>query len=176
VCVVLTHRIHLRTYAFLSIYLHCEQGSITGSTLSVVVPVTDDNAAEAAETLVFGLSNADGVLIASNDEHTLTIQADDADGVPSPTPIVANPVIHAFEIPAAGNEGSLLTFFANATDLSADVLTYIWMFGDGSSAVGMSVTHVYADNLPAEAAYTVSVTVDDEHGGQVRGGGGECCC
>ncbi len=61
----------------------------------------------------------------------------------------------------SGNEGASFTFSGSATDPGADVLTYSWNFGDGTSATGPSVTHAYGDN----GTYTVTLTVTDDDGG-----------
>ena len=48
---------------------------------------------------------------------------------------------------SAGIEGSSIAFAGTATDPDAgDVLTYRWLFGDGSVAESANATHTYADN------------------------------
>ncbi|MGD8395931.1 MAG: PKD domain-containing protein [Candidatus Eiseniibacteriota bacterium] len=63
--------------------------------------------------------------------------------------------------PYAGDEGSPITFTGSASDPGADVLTYIWLFGDGDSAIGATAAHAYAD----DGVYTVTLTVNDGDGG-----------
>jgi uncharacterized delta-60 repeat protein len=65
------------------------------------------------------------------------------------------------------NEGATVTFDGSGSyDPDGDSLTYSWNFGDGSSGSGVHPMHVYADNLPNNAPYTVTLTVDDGHGYQ----------
>ena len=62
-----------------------------------------------------------------------------------------------------GPEGSAIAFTVSATDPgTADVLTYSWDFGDGSSSTTStgSTSHTYGDN----GSYTVSVRVSDDTG------------
>src|SRR4029079_13183058 len=49
-----------------------------------------------------------------------------------------------------------------SADEDGDALTYAWDFGDGSTGTGPTPIHAYADN----GGYTVTLTVDDGHGGQ----------
>jgi PKD repeat protein len=62
----------------------------------------------------------------------------------------------------AGVEGTPLQLNgASSSDPDAgDVLTYSWDFGDGTTDVGATPTHVYLDN----GAYTVRLTVTDRYG------------
>ncbi len=62
-------------------------------------------------------------------------------------------------IPAAGVAGTPLSFTAPAFDV-ASAFTTSWAFGDGQSAEGTSVSHVYA----APGAYAVTVTATDAVG------------
>lgn len=65
------------------------------------------------------------------------------------------------------NEGATVTFDGSGSyDPDGDTLTYSWDFGDGTQGTGVNPTHVYADNLPSNAPYTVTLTVDDGHGFQ----------
>jgi PKD repeat protein len=59
------------------------------------------------------------------------------------------------------NEGSTVAFSGTAWDADGDTLSYLWNFGDGSTATGAAPTHLYADN----GAYTVTLTVNDGQGG-----------
>ena len=63
-----------------------------------------------------------------------------------------------------GNEGSSVSFSGTASDVPADVssLTYSWAFGDGSTGMGKTPSHTYADN----GVYTATLTVHDKDGGQ----------
>jgi probable HAF family extracellular repeat protein len=63
--------------------------------------------------------------------------------------------------PYAGAEGRQVTFNARAsTDPDQDSLSYLWSFGDGSSAAGSVVEHAFPD----DGSYTVTVIVSDPHG------------
>src|SRR5205823_2482168 len=64
--------------------------------------------------------------------------------------------------PYTGNEGSAVSFDGSAsTDPDADVLTYDWNFGDGSThGSGVRPTHTYTDN----GTYTVTLIVSDSRG------------
>jgi PKD repeat protein len=55
-------------------------------------------------------------------------------------------------------EGASVSFGALASDPGVlDTLTYVWDFGDSSSATGPNVSHVYRDN----GLFTVTLTVSD---------------
>jgi hypothetical protein len=54
-----------------------------------------------------------------------------------------------------------VAFVAGASDANGDPLTVNWDFGDGQSASGASVLHVYA----REGVFAVSVTATDGRGG-----------
>jgi cysteine-rich repeat protein len=98
--------------------------------------------------------------------YTVTLTVTDQDGAATSstgTIVIANlnPQITSATIPSSGDEAEALVFSATGTDVVADTLTYTWSFGDGSSAVGSTVTHVYADN----GTVTVSLLLQDEDGG-----------
>ncbi len=98
--------------------------------------------------------------------YTVTLTVTDADGASTSstgTIVIANldPQITSASIPSSGDEAEALVFSATGTDVVADTLTYTWSFGDGSTAVGSTVTHVYADN----GTVTVSLLLTDEDGG-----------
>ncbi len=55
-------------------------------------------------------------------------------------------------------EGMVVQFDGTtSSDADGDALTYLWEFGDGTTAAGPTPTHTYADN----GVYTVTLTVDD---------------
>lgn len=58
-----------------------------------------------------------------------------------------------------------VTFTATGNDPDGDALTYSWSFGDGTSATGASVTHVFA----APGTFNVSVTANDGKQGTATG-------
>jgi Ca2+-binding RTX toxin-like protein len=56
------------------------------------------------------------------------------------------------------NVGEVVQFHGTASsDADGDVLAFTWDFGDGTSGIGATPTHVYAD----PGIYTVTLTVDD---------------
>src|SRR5437667_133160 len=56
--------------------------------------------------------------------------------------------------------GSAVTFSGSSSDLSGTVVSYSWDFGDGTSATGAAVGHIYT----APGSYTVTLTVMDDRG------------
>jgi VCBS repeat-containing protein len=76
----------------------------------------------------------------------------------------AAPVVEATVIPAAAVEGQVSTFSAVASDPGDDPLRFVWDFGDGQSARGPDVTHVFRDS----GSYRVTLTVSDDDLGFVR--------
>ncbi|MEO6528057.1 MAG: DNA/RNA non-specific endonuclease [Gemmatimonadaceae bacterium] len=71
------------------------------------------------------------------------------------------PPVAALTGPTTGVEGSVLTFDASASsDPDGDALTYSWSFGDGTTATGVSPTHIFADN----GTFAVTLTVMDAAG------------
>ena len=60
------------------------------------------------------------------------------------------------------NEGDILTFDGSgSSDPDGDPLTHSWDFDDGDTGSGVNPTHIYCD----EGIYTVTLTVEDIHGG-----------
>jgi PKD repeat protein len=71
---------------------------------------------------------------------------------------VNNPPIASAGGPYLGSEGGEILFDGSgSTDADGSALTYAWDFGDGSSGVGVSPSHAYAD----DGTYTVILTVTD---------------
>lgn len=76
-------------------------------------------------------------------------------GLDSGTP----PQLSAVEAPAAGVTGTQISFSAQASD-TMGVRGVQWSFGDGASAAGTGVSHLYG----AAGVYTVTVTATDRAG------------
>ena len=101
-----------------------------------------------------------------NDTYTVTLTVNDEDTSGSTTlDIDVSDVDPSLEIagsdPRYELEGDLVSFLATGTGSgsSTDTITSItWDFGDGDTATGMSVSHIYEDN----GTYTVNLTVEDE--------------
>ncbi len=72
----------------------------------------------------------------------------------------AGPRIDPFSLPAGGRAGDALAFAAGAKDTWSSVSALDWGFGDGASASGDSVSHVYG----AGGDYAVKLTATDAVG------------
>ena len=70
------------------------------------------------------------------------------------------PVADAGEDRDALTEDEVLFDAGGSVDEDGEIVTYAWTFGDGASASGPLVTHVY----DAEGVYTVRLTVTDDYG------------
>ena len=100
--------------------------------------------------------------------YLVTLTVTDTSGATSSvtgTVTISNvdPQITSATIPSTGNEAETLLFSATGSDPGTDTLTFTWNFGDGTTATGGSVTHVYDDN----GTFTVSLLLQDEDGGSV---------
>ena len=60
-------------------------------------------------------------------------------------------------LPNPAKPGDVVQFATQASDPENDILTYNWTFGDGATATGASVPHIYT----SEGIYTATVTVSD---------------
>ncbi|MBV9774463.1 MAG: S8 family serine peptidase [Gemmatimonadetes bacterium] len=71
------------------------------------------------------------------------------------------PPIATEDGPYSGIEGGTVSFDGSASrDPNGKPITYAWSFGDGATATGAKVSHVYADN----GSYTVTLKVTDQSG------------
>lgn len=88
-----------------------------------------------------------------------------ADTVPSPTDATGNHSPTAVATAPSGlskSVGQALSFSATtSTDSDGDYLSYVWTFGDGSSATGATASHAYA----VAGTYIVTLTIYDGRGG-----------
>ncbi len=131
-----------------------------------------DGSANDTVQVASGVSNqnvaASHTFDGNNVARTVTVTATDDDGTSRQrtstfTVLNAPPQISTVNIPGQGNEGQSLAFTAAATDPGNDSLTYTWDFGDGTTATGTSVNHIYTNN----GVFTVTLTVEDGDDGQV---------
>ncbi len=106
---------------------------------------------------------------ADNGTYTVSLTVTDGDGgqdQQEQTVVVANarPNILSFGGPDTVTEGSPAAFFAAATDVPADTLTYTWDFEGGPEFDGVDrteATHTYPD----DGQFNIVLTVSDEDGG-----------
>ena len=115
--------------------------------------VTATPVANSSGTTTITVTVSDGALTAT-DTFTVTVNAvNDA------------PVASAGANQTAG-EGSAVPFTGTFTDADAgDTHTFLWDFGDGTTATTQNATHTYADNPTAPAtAYTATFTITDASG------------
>lgn len=81
--------------------------------------------------------------------------------IPTTTPAPVSPTAKASANPTAANVGESVTFSATgSTDPDGTITSYEWDFGDGTTASGATVTHVYSKGI----TYTVKLTVTDDDG------------
>ncbi len=84
----------------------------------------------------------------------------------SVAPAEVKPPLAIIAGPMTGQVGELLTFHGRDSQGSAPIVRYEWDFGDGQTAVGAEVGHIYQQ----PGAYTIFLTVTDEQGQQGRTG------
>ena len=90
------------------------------------------------------------------DTATVTIEDDDVD----PCEGNAAPVASAGPDKSVSTGQSVSFSGGASTDVDGSIVSYSWTFGDGSSAIGLSVSHTYA----APGSYTARLTVTDSCG------------
>ncbi len=99
---------------------------------------------------------------------SLSLVVTDSDGVPEAAshslvvgPTNQPPVASFTATPAHVLPGDVVRFDASASsDPEGPIVSYAWGFGDGGSAVGAVVSHVYS----AKGTYVVTLTVEDTDG------------
>jgi PKD repeat protein len=151
-----------------------------GATLSYACVATDPGASDTLSyvwTFSDTSSTATGATTthAWRDNGTQTAQCTVTDGdggsdSGTATSTISNvaPTLSSTTLPTTGDEGSSLAFTVTAADVGvADTFTYLWAFGDSSSATTQSPTHAYTD----EGTYTIGLTVTDDDGGTVTTSG-----
>ncbi|HCK15671.1 TPA: hypothetical protein DHW51_16235, partial [Candidatus Poribacteria bacterium] len=119
----------------------------------------DDNAAE---------GNVVNHSYVNNKDYALTLTVQDEEGAEAQRTIIlpiknVDPIINEFTVPRGIiHEGDVVEFSASGSDVGIeDVLTYIWDFGNGNTAVGEKVNYVYTNDSP----YQVNLTVRDSDDG-----------
>ncbi len=85
----------------------------------------------------------------------------------SSTVTVANvlPVVSSVTNAGPVVEGSPVALAATGSDVAADPLSWSWSLGDGTTDVGASISHVYAD----DGSFVAVATADDGDGGTASG-------
>ncbi len=91
----------------------------------------------------------------------------------SPLSVAFDPAFATDQIPGVGLPGQTQTFSVSVTDLdlnppfpvAANVLTYTWDFGDGTTATTTGATNFITHQFAAAGNLTVKVTVNDGRGG-----------
>ena len=100
--------------------------------------------------------------------YLVSLVVTDSDGVPEAAshslvvgPTNQPPVASFTATPAHVLPGDVVRFDASASsDPEGPIVSYAWGFGDGGSAVGAVVSHVYS----AKGTYVVTLTVEDTDG------------
>ena len=101
--------------------------------------------------------------------YTVTLTVTDDDGASSSvsaakTVLNSPPVASFTENATTVFTGEVIRFDASGSyDLDGSIISYLWDFGDGTIAVGVTVDHAYADN----GNYTVILAVTDDDGATI---------
>ncbi len=73
-------------------------------------------------------------------------------------PVLGTPPVPLIDGPTAGVAGELLTYSGSRSyDEDTPIVTYVWDFGDGGTATGVTATHAFT----ASGEYTVTLVVSD---------------
>jgi chitodextrinase len=89
-----------------------------------------------------------------SDSATLAVQIEE--------PVPANlPPVAVIQGPATAQVGESITFNASSSgDIDGSIVDYAWVFDDGTSGSGITVTHIYTQ----AGSYQVALTVTDDGG------------
>lgn len=124
------------------------------------------------EVIAVNMPNQPGVRSVPWETYLTTVDAIEAltgydllsllpEKVENPVESGTKPPFAVADGPYTSSEGSAIAMSAAASfDPNGSVSSYAWSFGDGASAMGPEVNHVYAQ----DGAYTVTLTVTDEDG------------
>ncbi len=99
-------------------------------------------------------------------EYTVTLSVDDGEGVEnsvqtlSRTMLVNHPPVAMISAPDYVNRSRISFSAAESFDIDQGIQDFQWDFGDGNTAGGMEVAHVYE----TPGTYNVTLTVDDGTG------------
>jgi PKD repeat protein len=99
-----------------------------------------------------------------NGEYTVTLTVTDNEGATNSktstiTVINMQPVAAFTSAPETANTNIEFSFDASESyDLDGTIVSYMWDFGDGTTATGVSVSHAYTE----DGTYTVTLTVTDD--------------
>jgi|GEM_PF-2167692 len=125
--------------------------SATGASVSHAF--TNSGTASASETVTLTVTDNTGV--SAKATRTVTV-------------LPRNQLSVAITSPAAAvtlASGAAQNFAGTATDSSRTAtLTYLWNFGDGTSATGAAASHAFTNGGSANASETVTLTVTDSTG------------
>lgn len=142
-------------------------GSYTSGTV-VNISSNDPVAGQVFDQWIGGVAIAD----VKASSTTITMPAEDtAINVAfktAPLPDNDSPVITSAPAISAASMtvGATLSMTAGATDPNGGLLTYLWNFGDGSTGLGSTVTHIFS----TPGIYSLALTISNSNGGSVSTG------
>ncbi|MEO5368132.1 MAG: PKD domain-containing protein, partial [Magnetococcus sp. WYHC-3] len=121
-------------------------GTLTGTGASrTYTPAANYNGADSFTFVV-----SDGALDSAAATVSITV-----------TPVNDAPTVTVGGTPTSGTAPLAVNFTATGADVDGDTLTYSWIFGDGATGTGASISHTYT----SPGSYTSQVTVSDGKGG-----------